>query len=63
MTSGSRWGGYPSLGEGLRFRALYPRLDGSREVDPLNYHAIQIHTDDVENFVARFLAQREGRNA
>lgn len=48
--------GYPALGAGLRFRALYPKADGSRVVDTSSYHQIQIHRDDVETFVARWFA-------
>ncbi len=36
--------GYPNLGEGLRFRNL----------DEGNYHAIEIHVDDITEFVRRY---------
>lgn len=34
--------GYPNLGVGLRFRG-----------DPGDYHSVQIHKDDVDEFVKR----------
>ncbi len=34
--------GYPNLGEGLRFRGT-----------PADYHSLEIHQDDVEEFVRR----------
>ena len=44
-------GGYPHLGAGLRFRG-----------DPLDYHFVLIHEDDVEEFVRRWKADKvQGR--
>ena len=43
-----RMQGYPNLGEGLRFRKL----------DSGSYHDIEIHKDDVAEFVRRFFAYR-----
>lgn len=43
--------GYPSLGDGLRFRNL-----GSG-----SYHNIRIHEDDIAEFVARYKAHEENR--
>ncbi len=40
--------GYPHLGVGLRFRG-----------DAADYHAVLIHADDVETFVARWKANEE----
>lgn len=54
--------GDPNLGVGLRFRALYPRRDGDRTVDPSDYHAIQIHRNDVETFVERVAAWKRDRS-
>lgn len=34
--------GYPNLGEGLRFKG-----------DPGDYHSLEIHREDVEEFVRR----------
>lgn len=50
--------GSPHLGAGLRFRALYPDADGTRTVDPLDYHCIEIHRDDVAEFVRRVTEHR-----
>ena len=38
---------YPNLGEGLRFRG-----------DPRDYHFVEIHKDDVEEFVTRWKAYK-----
>lgn len=46
--------GYPNLGEGLRFRAEY-----GGPLDTSDYHFIEIHKDDVEEFVARFKAYKQ----
>lgn len=50
----SRWvggrHGWPDLSAGLRF-------DG----DPVDYHSLRIHRDDVAEFVARARAAQNGR--
>jgi hypothetical protein len=43
--------GYPKLAEGLRVKNPFPG----------DYHAIMIHHDDVEEFVARVVAYERGR--
>lgn len=43
----------PCLGDGLRFRHRYPQPNGSREVDAKDYHCIEIHRDDVNEFARR----------
>lgn len=48
--------GYPNLGEGLRFRARY-----GGPLDTSDYHFIDIHKDDVEEFVARYQAHKTSR--
>jgi len=40
--------GYPNLGEGLRF-----------EGDPLDYHSLRIHKDDITRFVERVVSYRK----
>lgn len=47
-----RTGAEPALGEGLRFAHM----------DTGSYHDIEIHRDDVETFVERFLAHRQANN-
>ena len=43
------FGEYPNLGEGLRF-----------EGDPDDYHMLEIHKDDVIEFVERVRKHKEG---
>jgi len=43
--------GFPNLSEGLRFR----------NVSPANYHNIEIHRDDVAEFVKRVQDHRRAR--
>jgi hypothetical protein len=40
--------GYPNLGDGLRF-----------EGDPLNYHSLRIHKDDIAEFVQRVTSHKK----
>jgi len=42
--------GYPDLGKGLRFRG-----------DTNNYHSLEIHEDDVEEFARRYKKYKEKR--
>lgn len=48
------WQDYPNLGEGLRFRNIY-----GKEFEIADYHEIEMHKDDVEEFVKRVQQYRK----
>ncbi|MFA5163653.1 MAG: hypothetical protein WC441_03980 [Patescibacteria group bacterium] len=40
--------GYPNLGEGLRFKG-----------ESWNYHSVQIHKDDIAEFIKRYIEHQK----